>query len=204
MHIGLAVTAFILAFYHIDGVGYYINAPAKHSFWTAYILSWLLLIIYVRLIKPWFAGRKPYRVTQVQQDCNDCWTLALQPDGHTGMRFKPGQFAWLTLRVSPFHINDHHFSFSSSAACGDRMEFTIKELGEVAYLDGPYGVFTVDRYPQAMGFVFIAGGIGMAPIMSMLRTLADRNEQRSLLLICGKNVGKMSCSKQNYKPYRRG
>ncbi len=113
------------------------------------------------------------------------------------MRFKFGQFAWLTLRASPFHIKDHPFSFSSSAACGDYIEFTIKELGdftrtikdikagEVAYLDGPYGVFTVDRYPQAMGFVFIAGGIGMAPIMSMLRTLADRNEQRSLLLIYG-------------------
>ena len=77
------------------------------------------------------------------------------------------------------------------------MEFTIKELGdftrtikriqvgEAAYLDGPYGVFTVDRYNDAAGFVFIAGGIGAAPIMSMLRTLADRHEERQLLFIYG-------------------
>jgi 3-phenylpropionate/trans-cinnamate dioxygenase ferredoxin reductase subunit len=72
---------------------------------------------------------------------------------------------------------------------------TIKELGDftakignvtpgqVVYLDGPYGAFTIDRYQQAPGYVFIAGGIGITPVMSMLRTLADRGDPRPLLLI---------------------
>jgi predicted ferric reductase len=66
---------------------------------------------------------------------------------------------------------------------------TIKHtrVGEIAYLDGPYGVFSVDRHPGAAGFVFIAGGVGGAPIVSMLRTLADRQEQRPLWLIYGNN-----------------
>ena len=79
------------------------------------------------------------------------------------------------------------------------MEFTIKELGDftctiketqvgqIAYLDGPYGVFSVDRHRDAPGFVFIGGGVGVAPIMSMLRTLADRHEHRPLWFIYGNN-----------------
>jgi predicted ferric reductase len=41
----------------------------------------------------------------------------------------------------------------------------------------------VDRHAHAKGFVFIAGGVGITPVMSMLRTLADRGEQRPLILL---------------------
>lgn len=194
-HIILSVTAFLLALWHIEGVGFYIDAPAKHWLWISYTLFWLLLIVYVRLIKPWQMYKRPYRVAEVRQECCNSWTLTLTPEGHEGMRFQPGQFAWLTLRKSPWQIKEHPFSFSSSAAQHDRLEFTIKELGdftrtiketrtgEKAYLSGPYGVFSIDQYPKAPGFVFIAGGVGAAPIMSMLRTLADRHDQRPLWFI---------------------
>lgn len=197
LHISLAVTAFILALGHINGVGYYINAPAKRWLWTGYTAFWMLLIIYLRLFKPWRIQSKPYRVTEVRQERGNSWTLALEPDGHQGMNFKPGQFAWLTLRDSPWQVREHPFSFSSSASHPDRLEFTVKQLGdftrsikqtrigEIAYLDGPYGVFSIDLYPNATGFVFIAGGVGIAPIISMLRTLADRHEHQPLLLIYG-------------------
>jgi predicted ferric reductase len=199
LHIGLAVTAFLLALGHIEGVGYYINAPAKRWLWSGYTLFWLLLIIYIRLFKPWQMYNKPYRVAEVRQERGNSWTLALEPDGHEGLCFKPGQFAWLTLRTSPWHLNEHPFSFSSSATRRDRLEFTIKELGdftrtikktrvgEIAYLDGPYGILSVDRTPDAAGFVFIAGGVGAAPIVSMLRSLADRYEHRPLWFIYGNN-----------------
>jgi len=49
-------------------------------------------------------------------------------------------------------------------------------------VDGAYGSFTCDRYPQAKAFILIAGGIGITPIMSMLRTFADRKDKRPLAL----------------------
>jgi len=195
LHIGLAIGIFLLALGHIEGAGYYIDAPAKRWLWSGYTLFWLLLILYIRLIKPWKMSRQPYRVVEVRQERCHSWTLALEPKGHAGMHFEPGQFVWLTLRESPWHIKEHPFSFSSSATHQDRLELTIKELGdftqtikeiqigEIAYLDGPYGSFSTDRYPEAPGFIFIAGGVGVGPIISMLRTLKDRHDNRPVWFI---------------------
>lgn len=195
LHTVLATAAVLLAIWHVAGVGYYTEAPWKYDLWVAYSVFWVVLILYVRLIKPWRMLHKPFKVVEVRQESGRSTTLVLEPDGHAGMRFAPGQFAWLTLRGSPFSFEEHPFSFSGSAAQTGRVEFTIKALGdftagvsgilpgERAWLDGPYGVFSIDRYRAARGFVFVAAGVGVAPIMSMLRTLADRGDQRPLTLI---------------------
>jgi len=195
LHTVLATAAVILAIWHVAGVGYYTDALWKYGLWVAYSVFWVLLILYVRLIKPWRMLSQPFKVVEVRQERGRSTTLVLEPDGHAGMRFAPGQFAWLTLRGSPFSFEEHPFSFSGSAAQAGRIEFTIKALGdftqgvsgilpgERAWVDGPYGVFSIDRYRGARGFVFIAAGVGIAPVMSMLRTLADRGDERPLTLI---------------------
>ncbi len=193
----LAAVAVILAAAHVAGVGYYTQAPWKRIVWGGYTGMWLLLLGYIRIVKPWSLLRHPYRVTEVRAERGDSWTLTLEPMGHPRLKFRPGQFAWLTLGRSPFHAREHPFSFSGSADDPTALRFTIKELGDftrtikhtpvgaTAYVDGPHGVFTTDYYPQAPGFVFLAGGVGIAPIMSILRTLADRGDQRPLLLVFG-------------------
>jgi len=121
----------------------------------------------------------------------------MRPDGHAGFRFRPGQFAWLTMGSTPFKITGHPFSFSSSAAAEDgRVEMTIRNLGDFTseignvpvgqrvYLDGPYGAFTIDRNPADM-HVLIAGGVGITPMMSIIRTLADRADKRPVILLYG-------------------
>jgi predicted ferric reductase len=138
--------------------------------------------------------RRPYRVTEVRPEHGRAWTLVLEPEGHTGFRFQPGQFAWLSLWNGPFGMREHPFSFSSSAERQGEVTMTIRELGDFtatvkevrpgqrAYMDGPYGAFSVDRH-RSPGYVFIAGGVGITPVMSMLRTLADRGNDQPLLLI---------------------
>lgn len=191
----LATAAVALTMGHIVLVGHYVSLPWKTALWIGYGSFWTALLAYVRIFKPWRELRRPYVVTQVKQERGNAWTVALRPDGHAGMTFHPGQFAWLSLRSSPFADREHPFSFSSSAAQPGELAFTIKERGdftsqigqvrpgERAYLDGPHGSFTTDRHEHAAGFVFIAGGVGITPVMSMLRTLADRRDPRPLTLI---------------------
>lgn len=193
----LAIAAVVLAGLHVDWAGYYIQVPWKRALWAGISASWILLLLYVRLLKPFALLRRPYRVDAVRPEAGDAWTLTLRPEGHPGFRFNAGQFAWLTLGRSPFSLSEHPFSISSSAERADVIEFTIKELGDFtrtigrtpigtrAYIDGPYGAFSIENYPHAPGFVFLAGGVGIAPILSMLRTLADRRDPRPLHLFYG-------------------
>ncbi|MEQ1871426.1 MAG: ferric reductase-like transmembrane domain-containing protein [Vicinamibacterales bacterium] len=192
-HSALAIAALGLALAHIGGVGHYVAAPWKRALWTAIGASWLGVIAYVRIVSPWSMLRRPYDVVDVRPERGDAWTVVVRPRGHQGFRYHPGQFAWLTLRASPFAMHEHPFSISSSPVGSEHLEFTIKELGdftatiktvrsgETAFVDGPYGAFTIDRHP-ARGYVFIAGGIGIAPLMGMLRALADRGDTRPIIL----------------------
>jgi predicted ferric reductase len=194
LHGLLGSLAVALAMGHIILVGYYSDTPWKTWLWVILPLTWIALLMYVRLYKPLQMLRRPYRVDEVIEELGNAWTLVLAPLGHRGMAFKPGQFAWLTIWNSPFAIQEHPFSFSSSAERAGQVCFTIKALGdftatvkearpgERVYLDGPYGQFSLDRF-RAPQFVFIAGGSGVTPIMSMLRTLADRQDGRPLLFI---------------------
>ena len=98
--------------------------------------------------------------------------------------------------ASPFKITGHPFSFSSSAEAADgRVAMSIRKLGDFTsaihkvpvgqrvYLDGPYGAFTIGN-PADM-HVLIAGGVGITPMMSMIRTLADHGDKRPVILLYG-------------------
>ncbi|MEG3439575.1 ferric reductase-like transmembrane domain-containing protein [Pannus brasiliensis CCIBt3594] len=194
-HTLLAMLAVGLGFGHAIAVSHYLGVFWKALLWSGMPLLSLWLLVYARLVKPWRLLRKPYVVEEVIPRGGDVWTLALRPRNHEGFTFQPGQFAWLTLNISPFSMREHPFSMSSSGDRADRIEFGIKALGDFtrhvkdirpgtrAYVDGPYGVFTTDRYLDSAGFVLIAGGIGITPIFSILITAAERGDARSFLLI---------------------
>jgi ferredoxin-NADP reductase len=56
------------------------------------------------------------------------------------------------------------------------------EVGTTVYVDGPHGVFSIDQ-DEGPGFGFIAGGVGITGLLSMLRTMADRNDVRPAVLV---------------------
>ena len=195
-HIVLALVAVGGGLVHMVGWGFYLADPWKRALWICMAVFWLGLLSYVRVFKPLFQLRRPYRVSEVRPERGDTVTLVMHPEGHTGWRFTPGQFGWLTLWGSPFKITAHPFSFSSSAEAPDgRVEMSIRNLGDFTqgmaqvpvgqrvYLDGPYGAFTIGN-PADM-HVLVAGGIGITPMMSMVRTLADRGDKRPLVLLYG-------------------
>lgn len=198
-HATLSVAAVVLALVHVAGVGNYTALPWKQALWIGYTGFWVLLVVWVRLVKPWRMVARPWEVVDVGPERGGAWTLTLAPVGHEGAHFTAGQFFWLALRRSPFRAREHPFSAAGSASPGSPVRFTIKELGDFtrtigstrkgdrAFLDGPYGVFCADRYPDAHGYGFFAGGVGIAPIMSMLRTMADRGERRRLYLVYANN-----------------
>ncbi|WP_302138906.1 ferredoxin reductase family protein [Halomonas alkalicola] len=154
----------------------------------------LLLVAQSRLLRPWRLRRRPWQVVEASPARGDATTLVLAPVGGHRLAFAPGQFAWITLGDTPFRLQQHPFSIASSAARPERLAFTIKRLGDFtatlpevpagtrAFVEGPYGAFLPDA-GNPSGAVLIAGGIGVTPVMSILRTFADRGESLPLWLI---------------------
>ncbi|MBN1233551.1 MAG: FAD/NAD(P)-binding protein [Candidatus Coatesbacteria bacterium] len=108
--------------------------------------------------------------------------------------FKTGQFGEYTV----FGVGETTFCISSSAFQKDYIECSFKKVGEVTTalerLDkgdeigfrGPYGNwFEIDEW-AGKNLVFVAGGIGLAPIRScFLSCLAQREKYKDITMIYG-------------------
>lgn len=195
-HDVLAIVLVAAAAIHVELVGHYVSHPWKRALWAGYAALTVALVLWVRFGKPLLKLRRPYRVAEVRAEGPEVWTLRLEPVGHRGIAFEPGQFAWITIGASPFSLEEHPFSFSSSADEHGAFEITVKELGDftrrigatepgtIAYVDGPHGAFDPERHP-APHHVFVAGGVGITPFMSILRTAADRHDPTPTTLFYG-------------------
>jgi len=199
-HAVLAISGMVLALVHIHGIDYYTGTFWTQSLVDLFVASLVGVVAYVRVIRPALTTASPYRVASVRPEHGAVTTLELVPEGHEGMRFLPGQFGWLSLGHAPWRADEHPFSFSSAPRSDGSLAVSIKALGDftatvadtpvgtVAYVDGPHGIFSVDLHPDANGFFFLAGGIGIAPVMSMLRALAERGDARPVRLVYGNRL----------------
>jgi predicted ferric reductase len=151
----------------------------------------MYLVIHTRIVRPWKMRKKPYRVVGIKPEHGDSYTVSIEPVQGKKMQFIPGQFAWITIGPTPFSLQQHPFSFASSAQ-GHDISFTAKEMGDFTeswkelvpgtrvFLEGPFGSFT----PEDDSHLFlIMGGIGVTPAMSMLRTMRDEKDPRKAVLI---------------------
>jgi predicted ferric reductase len=128
------------------------------------------------------------------------WELVLQPNKPRAMRYQAGQFAWLRVHGQAPH-HDHPFSISSAPLPNGQVHMLIKEAGDftqgldrlaghTAYLDGPYGHFTLPADNRPL--VLLAGGIGVAPFVGLLQACAQQGSQRPIRLVyADRHAGQM-------------
>lgn len=192
-HAALAVVVIGIGMVHALQVSHYVSGWWKQAAWVIGAAIPIGLLAHVRLVRPRRARTRPWRIAEVRADTHDTFHLVLEAQDHAGMPFRAGQYAWLTVGQTPWTLQQHPFSFLSSAERSDRLEFGIKAMGDftekiaeyppgtTAFLEGPYGSFAMD--PHADGVLFVVGGIGITPVLSMLETSRDRGEQRPLLLV---------------------
>ena len=187
----LAVAIVVLALAHIQGVGYYVSGELKRTLFYLMGGGLVALLAWIRIINPLLRLRRPWRIAEIVPERGDATTMVIEPVGHAGFSFQPGQFGWIVVDRSPFARVQHPFSFSSTGDVppGGRIALTIRAAGDFTrrigsfpegakvYVDGPHGVFTMDLQ-QAQGYVFIGGGVGITPLYSMLLTMKGREDVR--------------------------
>ena len=199
----LAILLLLLASVHILSVGRYAHLPAVRLVWFLYLLVFIGLLARYRILKPLQLWGKPWEVVENKAELGNAHTLRLRPVDHGGFTFEPGQFGWITMGRTPFHLEQHPISLSSNGdiPSGDgEIAFTIKSLGDWSgkvvpavkpgahvFVDGPYGVFSMDR-EQGPGYVLIGGGVGITPLHAMLLAMAEREDVRPVIVFYGANT----------------
>jgi predicted ferric reductase len=197
-----ALFVVLAALIHIFIMGRYTSTPLMKTLWLIYTVLIIYLIAWHRLIKPIINWNHKWEVVENRQERGQAHTLVLKPVGHAGFSFQPGQFSWLKGGRMPFGPGAHPISMSSNGDVepGGTVKFTIKSLGDwsgkevpalqpgdTLWLDGPHGVFSMDR-EQAMGYVFVGGGVGITPLYAMLQTMATREDVRPVVLFYGSHT----------------
>jgi len=196
VHDFMAFAGIGLGLFHMFRVNYYMSLTYQRVLWLALTGIWVAVLLYIRLARPIIMLKKPYIVDHVQEELGQTWSLYVRPEGHEGFAYQSGQFAWITTE-SPFIFRENPFSLSSSSDRDDDLiSFTIKELGDFTstiknlkpgdkvYVDGPYGTFNLDEHYDNH-LVLIAGGIGSAPVISVLRTMRDRGREKPVIFFYG-------------------
>ena len=131
------------------------------------------------------------RVEKIEALTGDIRRLVLSGER---LEFKPGQYVDITIPGS-----DEVRSFSM-ANLPDELEFMIKiypdgkfsslladdeiKEGDELQVTGPYGVFTL-RQKSERPLLFIGGGAGMAPILCLLRAMAEKGVDREAVYYYG-------------------
>ncbi|HEX3974712.1 MAG TPA: 2Fe-2S iron-sulfur cluster binding domain-containing protein [Solirubrobacteraceae bacterium] len=134
------------------------------------------------------------RVEAVEELTHDIRRVVLS--GADQLTFKPGQYVDITI---PGSEDVRSFSMANLPGTGD-LEFMIKiypdgkfsslladerlKPGDEVQVTGPYGVFTL-REKSERPLLFIGGGAGMAPILALLRSMAEKGNARPVVYYYG-------------------
>jgi predicted ferric reductase len=197
LHVVLAVTVITLSALHVWWLDHLVAVPVLGTLFGLLAALVVGIFGYRWAWRPMFDASTEFLVREVRRENSTVSTLVLEPRRRrhgpvNTWAFAPGQFAWIRLDRS-VAAEEHPFTIASSAHL-DTTEFTIRHTGDFTralrrlppgspvWVDGPHGAFTNDVGAGA-GFVMIAGGVGITPMMSMLRTAAHRGDPRPYRLV---------------------
>lgn len=150
-----------------------------------------------------WTGRRPFIVDRKVRESDIVTSFYLKPqDGGSLPAFKPGQYVTLnvdhpTTPTSPrnYSLSDRpdqdHYRISVKREPGTPPGLISNYLhdhvneGDVLHLGPPCGEFTLKPDGHRQPIVLISGGVGLTPMLSMLKTLAHRDANVPVYFVHG-------------------
>jgi predicted ferric reductase len=196
IHTMLAMTALIGTYLHMYWLNHLMKNAAERTTFLVIAVCVGAILINRWIGRPISSLFNAYVITEVRRETASASTLVLEPSrpNQRVMEFRPGQFAWIRLD-SPFGpLQANPFTIASGIDNPRQLEFTIRIKGDFTaavahltagrkvYVDGPYGSFN-DDHIGAESLLLIAAGVGITPMMSILRSHAFRRDRRRHCLV---------------------
>ncbi len=194
MHAFVGPLLLLGALVHAFAVGAHLQTLAARAGLAGYAVVAVGFVLVARR-----ACRRPYAVQAVREEAPNVWTVALAPaSSRPAEPYLSGQFHFLTFAPGRgLPREEHPFTISSEPTCRDALASTIKASGDFtsrlsalrrgdpAFVSTPYGRFSYVLHPDETRLVFIAAGIGITPLMSMIRHMRASGADREVLLLYG-------------------
>ncbi len=177
--------AIVLSFGHQTETGDVSSGNAMHYWYLINILTFGILIGY-RFLKPAYLFFKhKFVIERVVKENEDIYSVYISGKKMSDYNFESGQYANLIFMQKNMWFH-HPFSYSDSYN-GNNIRFSIKasgdftskinnlKIGTRVWIDGPLGIFTLKKATKNK-YLFIAGGIGITPILSMIKSIEEKND----------------------------
>lgn len=161
-------------------------------YWILFLgFASLIAYVYKRFFYARMGHRHNYRIAGLRQ-LGSIVELSLSAEGKQ-MQFQPGQFVFLSVRDKAIGMEDHPFSIASAPG-ENLLRLSVRESGDYTKrlalakpgmkvrLYGPYGMFGEKSFAKDKDEIWIAGGIGIAPFLSMLRYYAQASPKKNIWL----------------------
>jgi predicted ferric reductase len=185
------VTAFYVHLFSVSST-FEQKMPQMFAFCAMGLCGLLLFWIRTRILR---IRRKSFLVSGIEPVGEDAVCLKIISKTNPIPAYLPGQFSFITVISPRISKEEHPFTISSTPTRPACLEFIVRttgdwtaqlknlQPGDRVLLNGPFGRFSHLRLCEEKEIIMIAGGIGITPMLSMLRYMADRNEQRKITLI---------------------
>jgi 3-phenylpropionate/trans-cinnamate dioxygenase ferredoxin reductase subunit len=193
MHIGLASAVLVFSALHVLWLNHALLIPAMSAAFLVLVAIVFVVALYRWVWRGLLDPSTEFVIHEVRSESPTISTVVLAPlSTDAAWNFAPGQFAWVRMGRSPA-AEEHPFTISSSSR-DHFTTFTVRHAGDFTrtltalapgtpvWIDGPHGAFSGD-VGECSGFILLAGGVGITPMMSMLRTAADRGDRRPYRLV---------------------
>lgn len=186
----LVVVAALLAMAHVLMAFSTLESFARISVMAVWFVITVGWYGWHKVLKPIRQKKTPFTVASVARENETVVTVRLAPPEGRSFQYKAGQFVYLRFLDGIPGPEEHPFTLSSSPS-EETISVTAKDLGDFsgaltavqtgapALIDGPYGIFRSDKVSPDRPLVFIAGGIGITPFLSMLGDLVTRSAARA-------------------------
>lgn len=176
-----------LTYFHAYRIGILLGEPLLETYLKALTIIAVVAFIY-RLGKQLGFFKYKYVVREVKQITHDVFQVVVSPQKEKiFINPKAGQFLEFQVdkngETHPFTVsfyNEESHDISISPKSSGKFSASLKELGvgQVVYLDGPYGVFTKQAYKEKnRNIALIAGGIGVTPFLRFLEYFKNNSDK---------------------------
>jgi predicted ferric reductase len=160
------------------------------------VLTALLAMVWLWIRSGWLRARKmPFAVTRLTPEGKSSICIELSPKTNRPFQYFPGQFVFISIHSKHISSEPHPFTLSSTPSRPQCLQVTVRAsgdwtrhidriaAGDSVFIQGPFGRFSHILTAPDREIVMIAGGIGITPMLSMLRFMVDRQDHRSVTLI---------------------